>query len=530
LDRPILYSQEQVRSFDFLTAEKDILTAVGNIELDISGATTTVLSGLAATQTGSPSLTIQIAAGRIYQQAAIDSAAYGSLTSDATVVQQQGAYAGGTIVLSTAGISSGQSRWSLIQAQFAQVDAIRSGDPTAGVLFYYNSANPSQPLQGPGGVGTANNTVRQGTISFQVVTGAAATTGSEVPPNPTAGWQPLYLIDLAFGQTTVLTGQILKAGPSVGTGVPSNYPSAPFLAGLLNSHHAGTAGQAPQIKLVSEVQGVLPLANLPGSSAAANGGLSVVYEFAGNPNGNVAGVQASSTTPPDMCWDRTNNNLYVCTTTGNAAAAVWSLPATQNLQMQVFTSSGTFTAPAGTKTSTRYRITVVGPGGGGGGSGTANNSGGGGGGAGGTAILESSGIAAGATCAVTIGGAGGGGNTAGSNGGNGGNSTVVFNGVTVTAGGGGGGIGGPATQFSQGGGGGTCTNGTINIQGGGGNGAFGGPNLGSTGGAGGSSTMGGGGAGASGTGGNYGGGGGGGNAGGAGAGGAPGIVIFEWLQ
>ena len=46
--------------------------------------------------------------------------------------------------------------------------------------------------------------------------------------------------------------------------------------------------------------------------------------YAGNPNGNVAGTAASTTIPADVIWDYTNNIEYVCTTTGVAAAAVWT--------------------------------------------------------------------------------------------------------------------------------------------------------------------------------------------------------------
>lgn len=51
-----------------------------------------------------------------------------------------------------------------------------------------------------------------------------------------------------------------------------------------------------------------------------------IQTFAGNPNGNVAGTAASVNNPPSVAWDYINNVLYVCTTTGNAAAAVWSVP------------------------------------------------------------------------------------------------------------------------------------------------------------------------------------------------------------
>jgi|GEM_PF-3178099 hypothetical protein len=43
----------------------------------------------------------------------------------------------------------------------------------------------------------------------------------------------------------------------------------------------------------------------------------MVLNNAGNPNGSVAGVIYQ------MCWDTTNHILYVCTTSGNAATAVW---------------------------------------------------------------------------------------------------------------------------------------------------------------------------------------------------------------
>lgn len=277
--RTIIYSQEQMRSFDFVQAEHDILLAMAQTMQDVcSGQGTTVITGLAGTQTGSPSLTINIAAGAIYQAASADAAAAGAIPQDLTSIFQQGTAAAQTVTLSTSGISSGQSRWTLIQAQFQQIDQVRPSDPNGGVLLYFNAANPAQPLQGPGGLGATQNTMRNGALVLSQVNGVAATTGTETPPNPTGGWVPLYLIDLAFGQTQILTANILTAGPSVGTGVPSNYPNAPLLAGLLASHHGGTNGQAPKIKLASEVQGALPYGNM----AALNHGQCILSLSAGN--------------------------------------------------------------------------------------------------------------------------------------------------------------------------------------------------------------------------------------------------------
>lgn len=50
-----------------------------------------------------------------------------------------------------------------------------------------------------------------------------------------------------------------------------------------------------------------------------------VQVYAGNPNGNVAGNAGTvGGVGATMVWDTTNSVLYICTTTGSAAAAVWT--------------------------------------------------------------------------------------------------------------------------------------------------------------------------------------------------------------
>ncbi len=60
-----------------------------------------------------------------------------------------------------------------------------------------------------------------------------------------------------------------------------------------------------------------------------------VQTFAGNPNGSVAGTAASGSgstqIPADVVYDRTNNALYVCTSTGTTTTAVWTNPAASAL-------------------------------------------------------------------------------------------------------------------------------------------------------------------------------------------------------
>lgn len=300
MDRPIIYTQENIRGFDLAKGWQDALKATGKEAQSILGGTTTVAAGLAATQTSPQSLSINIGTGSIFELAALDATAAGDLPVDGGSYFMQGInWATQQVTLSTSALAAGQSQWALVQAAFGLVDVIRSGDPNAGVLPFYNSSNPSVPLQGQGGSGSALNTERTAAVVFSVVYGTPATTGSEVPPSAAANNVGLYLIDLTYGQTTISTGQILTAGPSVGTGVPSNYPYAPFLAGLLNSHHNGNPGQAPKINLATEVQGVLPSAN---------------YEISGTFTGTLNGF---TTTPTATIQYKILGGVAMVTVPGN---------------------------------------------------------------------------------------------------------------------------------------------------------------------------------------------------------------------
>jgi len=69
--------------------------------------------------------------------------------------------------------------------------------------------------------------------------------------------------------------------------------------------------------------------------------------YAGNPNGNVAGVSAvNGFTTASLLWDSAHSILWMCTVTGNAATAVWT-QISGNTNTAIFwcgTSSGTANA------------------------------------------------------------------------------------------------------------------------------------------------------------------------------------------
>jgi hypothetical protein len=461
------------------------------------GDTGTYFQGLAASATTpTANMVVNLDSGYIIQQKQVDQSAYGSLPTNTLSVMQLGRSVSGAVTLSTSGLSSGQSRYALIQAGFIQSDAIRAGDPDGGVLPYININNPTQPFNGPNNSGTPQNTVRQSICDISVVYGDPATTGSEVPPSPSSGYVAVWLVDLSFGQTQITNGEILNPNAVPGSA------AQPLYNGILHTHHQGILGQAPQIVLdagsTQEVQGHLPTANMVASSAT--GAVACMYSGSGDPNGSVAGnndVNGAS----DVYWDNSGKKFWVCDTTGNSSTAHWTDVSNSgvtshpfnSINTQIFASSGTYTPTANTRF---IRCRTVGGGAGGGGSsfsshsGSSNSGGGGGGGAGGTAEGWTDITLITTPVTVTI-GAGGVAGTSGANGTFGGNGGDTSFGSYLIGNGGAGGQPGQSGAYGIGGSGGGASASVITSIGI--NGGAGGSAGNNTGGTGGNSTLGGGG-------------------------------------
>ena len=324
MDRTPWLTAQGITSYDLNNMPKDALKGLAWLTQFLLGSTSSFAANgsFAPSQTSPASLSINIGAGWIYQLADTEANPIGSFAADDTQIMQQGYAAAQEINLNNSGLSGGQSKWWLIQVAFQEVDAVRPGDPTSGRRGFYNSSNPAGPLDGIDGLGGVIPTIKAGAAVVTAIAGTPGSTGSNVPPQPSSGCVPLFLINVSSGQTQITNAEIQVAGPSVYAG----YPSAPFLAGLVNQHHHGTTGQAPQIDLTTEVQNVLPLPHLPvtnsappvaGGSITMGGIIPVSLQGTVNPNSNVAGNKG------DEFFQTSTGYLFKCTTTGTASTAVW---------------------------------------------------------------------------------------------------------------------------------------------------------------------------------------------------------------
>lgn len=209
MDRATVYTQEQGRSVDFLFAQRAAMIGLAKLSQAALGSNT-VVRGLAVTPNSPAALNVLVGTGEIYSMADVDATDWGSLPADTSdVIFKQGLNMTAQTLSTPAPSTAGYSINYLIEAQYEDQDT----NPV--VLPFYNSANPSQPLNGQGNGGATLPTQRQGICAIQVKAGVAAATGTQVTPSVDSGWTALAVVTVANGQTQVLSGNI-----SVPAGVP----------------------------------------------------------------------------------------------------------------------------------------------------------------------------------------------------------------------------------------------------------------------------------------------------------------------
>lgn len=199
---------------DLLNTNKQTMIALAKLCADLFG-TATMATGLACVTTTPASMSVNVNPGQIYQLANVDGTAYSAILADTThSILKQGILMDAQSFTLTAPGTVGYSQNYLIQATYLDTDTNNS------VLPYYNSANPTQAFNGPGGNGTSQPTTRAGQVSLQLVAGTAAATGSQTTPAVTTGYVGLWVITVANGQSTITSSNIAQ------------YAGAPFFPGF----------------------------------------------------------------------------------------------------------------------------------------------------------------------------------------------------------------------------------------------------------------------------------------------------------
>ncbi len=199
------------------------MVALGYLAQAVLG-TSPVVDGLACVPTSPASLGVTVQPGSITQLSVVDTLAFGSLPADTTdPLLKMGINLQPVSFTLAAPTTSGQAINYLIQA------ALQEADTGAIVLPYYNAANPSQPYSGPANSGIAQNTQRIQRVQLQLKAGAPAAAGSQSTPPIDSGWVGLYVITVAYGQTSVTASAI------------ATLPGAPLLSWKLPALRPGFA-------------------------------------------------------------------------------------------------------------------------------------------------------------------------------------------------------------------------------------------------------------------------------------------------
>ncbi len=201
-DRRIVYLNQIPQDTDILWTNQNAYIALAKLAYALLG-TTPLLNGFNCTQNGTPNLTVNVAMGEIYSLQNLDNTQYGSLSLDnSDQILKQGIVLSPTNVSCAAPVGSGTSINYLIEIGFLEQDI------DSVVLPYYNAANITVPLSGPGNDGLAQPTMRQNTVSIQAKAGIAAATGTQVTPSADSGYVGAWVVTVNYGDTAIVNAAI----------------------------------------------------------------------------------------------------------------------------------------------------------------------------------------------------------------------------------------------------------------------------------------------------------------------------------
>jgi hypothetical protein len=444
MDRPIVYTQEQGRSTDFLFASRATMIGLGKLAKAMLGANT-IIEGLAVAPTAPASLAVQVGSGQIYSFQPVDSTAYGVLPADtADSIVKQGLLMQATTLNTPAPTTSGYSINYLIEAAYQDSDA------NSVVLPYFNSANPSQPLSGQNNSGVAQPTQRQGLCVVQIKAGASATTGTQTTPTVDAGYTALAVVTVAYGQASVTSSNIT---PVAGAPIISNLLTMMQTASSITAQDVGSVNAyamnlQPAISAYTSGM-IVSIQNIKATNTGAS-----TLSINGMPSLPIYGPAATAMQGGELAASygailRVNSAATAFELVATAGGSLPVKAATQNGQAvnlgqlfignrkAVFTANGSWTVPSYIST---IWVSGCGAGGGGGGGNNLGSStagaGGGGGFPGVSVIKHAIPVTGGHSLSITIGAGGVGGagtaSLANASAGSAGGNTVLFDSTSST--------------------------------------------------------------------------------------------------
>jgi hypothetical protein len=253
MDRETAYHLEVPAQSDFLLNERFAYEGLCLALMDILGQSTLV-AGLACTPTSPASLAVNVGPGRIYVNQPLEPTAWGLFggtgglpvdTNPDHNLMKQGIVRDTQALAVTTPGSVGQSINYLVQIGFLEQD-------TATVSrSFYNVAAPGSPIT------NAVSPSRIDLCNVQIKAGLAATTGTQVTPAPDTGFVGMWVVNVAYGATTIIAGNITPyAGaplvltqPQILALIAANYgpanpPTIPNVTGLVAALAAITPGLA----------------------------------------------------------------------------------------------------------------------------------------------------------------------------------------------------------------------------------------------------------------------------------------------
>lgn len=203
-DRHFAYVNQIPQDTDILWTNQHSYIAYAKLAAAVLG-TTQILNGFNCSQNGTPDFTVNVASGEIYSLQNIDTTQYGSLTLDNThQIMKQGIILSTTNCSCPAPVVLGQSINYLIEISFTETDTDLQ------VLPYYNAADITTPLNGPGNSGASQATRRKDGVTITVKAGVAAATGTQATPSPDAGFTGAWVVTVNYGDSAIVNAAISK--------------------------------------------------------------------------------------------------------------------------------------------------------------------------------------------------------------------------------------------------------------------------------------------------------------------------------